>query len=128
MLAAMAYNENRGAEMRDDRRVSVVYQSFSKLRGEKGTKMKKSLANEDWKKDIVEKSLERKQQIGMGKPVDPDQDEIDEDLDIVIDKFDELLNFSDTHDDFVGINIVLIVLGVRHKFSFFVNAPNRFFA
>ena len=65
--------------------------------------MKKSPANEDWKKDIVDKSLERKQQIVMGNPVDPDQDDIDEDLDIVIGQFDELLNFSDTDDDdFVG--------------------------
>ncbi len=64
--------------------------------------MKKSPANEDWKKDIVDKSLERKQQIGIGNPVDPDQDDIDEDLDIVIGQFDELLNFSDTDDDFVG--------------------------
>jgi hypothetical protein len=84
MLAAMACDENRGAKMRGDRRVSVVYQSFSKSRGEKVTKMKKSPANEDWKKDIVDKSLERKQQIGMGNPVDPDQDDIDEDLDILL--------------------------------------------
>jgi hypothetical protein len=99
MLAVMAYNENIGTEMRGDRRVSVVYQSFSKSRGEKVTKIKKSPANEDWKKDIVHKSLERKQQIGMGNPVN--QDDIDENLDIVIGQFDELLNFSDTADDFV---------------------------
>jgi hypothetical protein len=83
MLASMTYNENRGAEMRSDRRVSVVYQSFSKSRGEKVIKMKKRPANEDWKKDIVDKSLERKQ-IGMRNPVGRDQDDIDEDLDIVI--------------------------------------------
>ena len=46
--------------------------------------------------------ITRKQQIGMGNPVDPDQDDIDEDLDIVIGQFDELFNFSNTDDDFVG--------------------------
>ena len=67
----------------------VVIEEFPKFikgfksKGEKVTQMKKSPANDDWKKDIVDKSLERKQQIGMGNPVDPDQDDIDEDLDIV---------------------------------------------
>uniref|UniRef100_A0A914DRZ1 Uncharacterized protein n=1 Tax=Acrobeloides nanus TaxID=290746 RepID=A0A914DRZ1_9BILA len=87
MLAAMAYNENREAEIRGDKRVSVVYQSFSKAKGERVTKMKKSPSNENWKQEIVEKSIERKQAFGTGNPIDQDDSE---DLDIIVNQFIEM--------------------------------------
>uniref|UniRef100_A0A914EJU4 Uncharacterized protein n=1 Tax=Acrobeloides nanus TaxID=290746 RepID=A0A914EJU4_9BILA len=60
MLAVMAYNDNRMAEVRGDRNISVVYQSFSKAKGEKVVKYKKGPPSEEWKKDLVDKSVERK--------------------------------------------------------------------
>ena len=38
MLAALAFNENRLAEIKGDRRISEVYECFSKSKGEKVTK------------------------------------------------------------------------------------------
>ena len=70
MLAVMAYNENRDAEMRGDRRVSVVYQSFSKSKGERVIKTKKNPADKGWKREIVDKSIEKKREFGKGYPVD----------------------------------------------------------
>ena len=96
MLAAMSYNENRKAEMRGDRRVSVMYQCFSKAKGEKVVKAKKSPPSEEWKKDIVQNAIVWKQEHGPGNPQETDNEE--EELDFIIDKFEELLNFSDDDD------------------------------
>ena len=41
MLAALAFNENRLAEIKGDRRISEVYECFSKSKGEEVTKIKK---------------------------------------------------------------------------------------
>jgi hypothetical protein len=65
-LAVLAYDENRMAEMRGEKRVTVVYQSFSKSKGEKVTKKKKGQASEEWKRRIVDKAIERKQDQGAG--------------------------------------------------------------
>ena len=47
---------------------------------------------------MVEKAIERKQKQGPGEPTDLNQEELDE-LDLLSDRLDELLNFSDNDDD-----------------------------
>ena len=88
------------AEMRGDKRVSVVYQSFSKAKGERVTKFKKGPASEQWKKEIVRSAIDFKQQHGSGHPKDENHEEIDydENLEIVIDKLEDLFHF-DSDDD-----------------------------
>lgn len=99
MLAVLAYNANRTAEAAGERRISTVYQSFSKSKGEMVTKYKKSPANEEWKKEIVDSSVRRKQEHGPGIPADLEPEEDEEDLEIVINNFDALLNFDDSDVD-----------------------------
>ena len=60
MLAALAFNENRLAEIKGDQRISEVYECFSKSKGEKVTKIKKGPVSDGWKKEIVEEYLEGK--------------------------------------------------------------------
>src|SRR3569623_889562 len=57
MLAALAFNEYRLTEIKGDRRISEVYECFSKSKGEEVTKIKKGQINDGWKK-IVEESLD----------------------------------------------------------------------
>lgn len=99
MLAAIAYNENRMAEMRGERRISGVYPSFSKARGENVYKVRKTPVIQKWKMEIVDKTIERKQDFGKGNPREPDDGDHYEEMDIVLNRFDELLVFSDTDDD-----------------------------
>uniref|UniRef100_A0A914EGQ3 Uncharacterized protein n=1 Tax=Acrobeloides nanus TaxID=290746 RepID=A0A914EGQ3_9BILA len=99
MLAAMAYNGNRMAEMLGDRRASVIYQCYSKAKGEKVTKIKKSPSSEEWKKSVAKKAVERNLETGQGAPADLDQEDLDEEIDIVINRFEELLDFDDSDVD-----------------------------
>uniref|UniRef100_A0A914CPB1 Uncharacterized protein n=1 Tax=Acrobeloides nanus TaxID=290746 RepID=A0A914CPB1_9BILA len=96
MLTALAFNENRLAEMRGDRRISEVYECFSKSKGEKVTKIKKGPIRDGWKKEIVEESLERKRRQGPREQVKLVQNE---DLDVVVDQLEELLMFSDSKEE-----------------------------
>ena len=68
MLAVLAYNENRAAEMRGERRITGEYPSFSKAKGEMVTKVKKAPPSEEWKKAIVKTSFEMKREFGTGNP------------------------------------------------------------
>ena len=99
MLATMAYNEIRLEEMRGERRVSQIYQSYSKAKGEKVTKIKNIPANEDWKKDIVNKSIKRKQEHGPGNPQESKDEGPNEELELMINNFEELLYFSDSDEN-----------------------------
>uniref|UniRef100_A0A914DJP9 Uncharacterized protein n=1 Tax=Acrobeloides nanus TaxID=290746 RepID=A0A914DJP9_9BILA len=99
MLAVMVYNENRMAEVRGDRNISVVYESFSKTKGEKVVKYKKGPPSEGWKKDLVDKSVERKRQQGKGNPIEEDKNEYDENIEIVLDKLETLFNFDSDDED-----------------------------
>ena len=60
---------------------------------QKVTKVKKSPSSEEWKRVIVDKAIEIKQLHGPGNPSDFDAE--DEELDIVINRFENILNFSD---------------------------------
>jgi hypothetical protein len=60
MLAAMTFNENNKAEFHGERRVSEVYQCYSKAKGENVTKFKKGPVNETWKRSLVEETIEHK--------------------------------------------------------------------
>lgn len=100
MLAALSWNENKNAESRGNRKVSEVYECFSKSRDEKVTKVKKNPICEDWKQAIVDDSIERKRQHGPGIPFEGVQNDLDEGIDIIRNQFEELQNFSDSENDF----------------------------
>uniref|UniRef100_A0A914DJX8 Uncharacterized protein n=2 Tax=Acrobeloides nanus TaxID=290746 RepID=A0A914DJX8_9BILA len=102
MLAAIDFNEMRQAELRGDRRISEIYECFSKSKGEKVTKVKKSPISDEWKINIVKEVIERKRIQGPGDPVHDGhdgQEESDEELDLVCDRLDDLLYFSDSETD-----------------------------
>ena len=47
---------------------------------------------------IMDKAIERKQEHGPGYPQETEQEDNDEEIDIVINKFEELLSFSNGED------------------------------
>jgi hypothetical protein len=84
MLAAIAFNENILAKLRGERRVSDVYECFSKAKGKKVTKIKKGSVNEEWKRRLVEESIDRKRRQGPGDPMNKETEDLYKELDIVI--------------------------------------------
>uniref|UniRef100_A0A915E9B9 Uncharacterized protein n=1 Tax=Ditylenchus dipsaci TaxID=166011 RepID=A0A915E9B9_9BILA len=62
MLATMHWNTTRLAE----RKAVTMYESFSKARGRNRLVTRKEVAEQGWKRKIVEKAVDRKLQYGPG--------------------------------------------------------------
>lgn len=98
MLASLAFNRIRQAELCGERKISEVYEAFSKAKGEKITKIKKAPINEDWKRNIVAEVIERKRNQGTFDPTNEPEDS-DDDEELFLANFDEILHFSDSEDE-----------------------------
>lgn len=91
MLAALAFNENRLAEIRGERTVQRYYEYYSKAKGEKRIKCQKGPAAEQWKAQIVEKTIEFKREHGLSLSEEEMDDGI---VDILADQLEEALQFE----------------------------------
>jgi hypothetical protein len=60
------------------------YRSYSKARGEARTIARKATVEQPWKRELVERAIERKRQYGPGFP-DLDDEELERDIDDLAD-------------------------------------------
>lgn len=97
MLAALAFNENRLAELVGKRTVQQVYECYSKVTGERRQKIKKGPSEEGWKAKIVNDTLDRQQDVGVGQPL-TNEDLVD-DMDLLADWLGDILNFESDEDN-----------------------------
>jgi len=98
MVMAITYNENRKAEMRGERGAVERYEFYSKARGGIRTKIKKGPVVDEWKKEIVERSIELRQ-MGPGQAIVNEDDMDDGILEIVEDELDRLQIFGQEDDE-----------------------------
>jgi hypothetical protein len=100
MLAALAFNENRLAEIRGERTVQRYFEYYSKANGEKRIKCQKGPVAEQWKAQIVEETIKFKREHEHGLSLS--EEEMDDGIvDILADKLEEALQFE-TDDEISG--------------------------
>ncbi len=68
MLAALAFKEQRLAEIRGEKTVQRYYECYSKAKGEKRVKCQKGPVAEQWKAQIVDETIECKSKHRPGHP------------------------------------------------------------
>jgi hypothetical protein len=68
MLGIMHWNAVQDAELSGERQIEQWYSYFSKARGAERQKVKKSAGSDYWKRELVERSVDRKRQLGPGLP------------------------------------------------------------
>lgn len=99
MLAAIAFNVNREAELHGRRSITEAYQCISKRSGEKRWKYKKGPIEEKWKSEIVNQTFEKKRLQGAYDPKETLTDEeLEEQEDILIDLFDQAMHIEEEEE------------------------------
>lgn len=99
MLAALDFNATQMAEKNDERRISGVYEYFSKPKGGMVTRVKKFPVNESWKKKLVCDAIELKIEQGMGNPIAEVHDDDDDEYEFYRQPIEDLLNFDFTDEE-----------------------------
>ena len=62
-------------------------------------KIKRGPVNEEWKRKLVEKSIERKRRQEPGESLDIEPEDLYEDQDIIYDPLEEIFSFSYSEDE-----------------------------
>lgn len=100
MLAALAWNANKMAEIRGERTIKKVRESFSKAYGETRRKIWKGPKEENWKKEMVEESINRKRIEGPRSRRSSDvYDNFDDEMEDLLVRFDNLMDFDSSSDE-----------------------------
>lgn len=100
MLAALAFNENREAELQGKRTVKEVYQCYSKTTGEKKWKYKKGPTEERWKAELVNIAITKKQDFVPGEPTEAlSDDDLNDGVDLLPDWLEQALQIESEEED-----------------------------
>jgi hypothetical protein len=68
MLGVLDWNTSQRAELEGERGTIGLYRSYSKARGEERTIVRKAIVEQPWKRELLERAVERKQKCGYGTP------------------------------------------------------------
>jgi hypothetical protein len=96
MLAVIAWNRIQEAELSGERVVESESKTYSKARGTTRIKVVKTPGPDDWKRKLVENSLEKKRLFGPGQPADEKVEQLVDELE---DRLACLTLFDDQEDD-----------------------------
>uniref|UniRef100_A0A914DSM7 Uncharacterized protein n=1 Tax=Acrobeloides nanus TaxID=290746 RepID=A0A914DSM7_9BILA len=99
MLAVLHWNTMQRAELCGERRISEVIQVFSKSKQTKVMKIKKEPTKMEWKKRVVESARRKKEEQGMGDPVNDSQVNPDEESELLFDDVQALLDFMEAENN-----------------------------
>jgi hypothetical protein len=97
MLGVLDWNTTQMAELEGVRKTVGNYQSYSKARGEARTIVRKATVEQPWKRELVERAIERKRQLGPGIP-DLDDEELERDIDDLADRLVKELLLEDDEE------------------------------
>jgi phosphoglycolate phosphatase-like HAD superfamily hydrolase len=98
MLGVLDWNTTQMAELEGVRKTVGLYRSYSKARGEERTITRKATVEQPWKRELVERSIERKRQCGPGTP-DLDDEELEGEIDDLADRLIKELLIDDEDDE-----------------------------
>ena len=97
MLGIMHWNAVQDAELSGERQIEQRYSYFSKARGVERQKVKKSAGSDYWKRELVERSVDRKRQLGPELP-DLGYEEVEKEIETTARRLEALVVFEEEED------------------------------